>query len=144
AINKYRVVMVKFESPGDTKCKALSKIYDKAAKALKKASTDGPRLAKVDSVAEAELKAKYKVKDHCTFLVFKDGNETGAYTGPYGKADIVDYMHSLMLPPGVGEVVRAWLVVRSKIEAVVNLAPGPVRKLTRLFAAPPLRVPPAR
>ncbi|CAK0807886.1 unnamed protein product, partial [Prorocentrum cordatum] len=63
-----------------------------------------PRAREVDSVAEAELKAKYKVKDHCTFLVFKDGNETGAYTGPYGKADIVDYMHSLMLPPGVGTV----------------------------------------
>jgi len=145
AINKYPAVMVKFYSPDDTKCSALSKIYDKAAKALKKKGTDGPRLAKVDSVAEADLKDKYKVKDHCSFLIFKGGNETGTYTGPYGKADIVDYMNTLLLPPGVGEIMQAWLVIRSKIEAVVNLAPGPIRSVARKgllheFALPALCV----
>lgn len=145
AINKYPAMMVKFYSPDDTKCNALSKIYDKAAKALKKSGKDGPRLAKVDSVAEAELKATYKVKDHCTFLVFKGGNETGTFKGPYGKADIVDYMNSLLLPPGIGDVMQMWLLIRSKMEAFVNLAPGPIRSVVRKgllhqFALPALCV----
>merc|ERR1719499_69030 len=84
--------------------------YNTAASKLKKiapAEIGGARLAKVDVVAEPELKEKFSIKDLPTLLVFKGGELFETYQGGLDEEDLVAYMSAIATEPAaLGTLLR--------------------------------------